>query len=140
MKKIINKLVPFMLVFALMFALGANVSAETVQQTDVIEIASAEDLLSMNQNLTGHYILTTDIDLSSYENWPMIGTYVMDPNSPEGEDPIPEMAFTGVFDGNGHTISNVAIDASADMEKMFGIHHYLNRYQADEIYQPYTQM
>ena len=121
MKKIINKLVPFMLVFALMFALGANVSAETVQQTDVIEIASAEDLLSMNQNLTGHYILTTDIDLSSYENWPMIGTYVMDPNSPEGEDPIPEMAFTGVFDGNGHTISNVTIDASADMEKMFGI-------------------
>ena len=96
-------------------------SEEAAQQTEVIEIATAEDLLAINQNLSGHYILTADIDLSSYESWPMIGTYIMDPNSPEGEDPVPEMAFTGVFDGNGHTISNVTIDASADMEKMFGI-------------------
>lgn len=54
MKKIMNKLVPFMLVFALMFAFGADVSAETVQQADAIEIATAEDLLAINENLTGH--------------------------------------------------------------------------------------
>jgi hypothetical protein len=93
----------------------------TEVSSEIIEIDSAEKLLAINQNLSGHYVLTADIDLSSYDNWPMIGTYIMDPNSPEGEDPVPEMAFTGVFDGNGHTISNVTIDASADMEKMFGI-------------------
>ena len=66
-------------------------------------------------------MLTADIDLSGYENFPMIGTYVMDENSAEGEDPIPEMAFTGSFDGNGHTISNLNIDASEDMAHMFGV-------------------
>lgn len=93
----------------------------TETSSEIIEIDTAEDLIAMNQNLSGHYILTADIDLSGYENWPMIGAYVMDPNSPEGEDPVAEAAFSGTFDGNGHTISNVTIDASADMEKMFGI-------------------
>ena len=69
-------------------------------------------MAAINDNLSGNYVLTADIDLSGYENFPMIGTYVMDENSAEGEDPIPEMAFIGNFDGNGHTISNLNIDAS----------------------------
>ena len=121
MRKIVNKLVLIMLAFAMMITLGTFVKAETSSQTDVIEVTTAEELLAINDNLAGHYILTADIDLSSYENWPMIGTYVMDPNSPKGEDPVREAAFTGVFDGNGHTISNVTIDASMDMERMFGV-------------------
>ncbi len=121
MNKVVSKLLPMMMAFVLMFTFGTYTKAETAQQTDVTEIATAEDLLAINRNLSGHYKLTADIDLSSYENWPMIGAYIMDPSSPEGEDPIPEAAFSGVFDGNGHTISNVTIDASADMEKMFGI-------------------
>ena len=87
MRKIVNKLVLIMLAFAMMITLGTFVKAETSSQTDVIEVTTAEELLAINDNLAGHYILTADIDLSSYENWPMIGTYVMDPNSPKGEDP-----------------------------------------------------
>lgn len=91
------------------------------EQAAVIEIATAEELAAINDNLSGNYVLTADIDLSGYDSFPMIGTYVMDENSAEGEDPIPEMAFTGSFDGNGHTISNLNIDASEDMAHMFGV-------------------
>ena len=121
MRKALNKLVPVMLALIMLVTAGTFAKAETATQTEVVEIATAEELLAINGNLGGNYILTEDIDLSSYENWPMIGKYVMDPNSPEGEDPVAEAAFTGVFDGNGHTISNVTIDASADMERMFGV-------------------
>ena len=95
--------------------------AEPEASADAIEISTAEELAAINDNLSGNYVLTADIDLSGYENFPMIGTYVMDENSAEGEDPIPEMAFTGSFDGNGHTISNLNIDASEDMTHMFGV-------------------
>lgn len=88
---------------------------------DPWQIETAEQLLAINDDLRASYILTADIDLSVYENWPMIGMYVMDENSPEGEDPIPELAFTGTFDGDGHTISNLTIDVSEDMTHMFGV-------------------
>ena len=67
MKKIINKLIPILLAFALMFVLGAGISAETLQQTDVIEISSVGELMAINQNLSGHYVLTVDIDLAGQE-------------------------------------------------------------------------
>ena len=51
----------------------------------------------------------------------MIGTYIMDQESESGEDPIPEMTFSGTFDGAGHTISNLKIDASEDYDHMFGV-------------------
>ena len=109
MKKIINKLIPILLAFALMFVLGAGISAETVQQTDVIEISSVEELMAINQNLSGHYVLTVDIDLAGQE-WMPIGTYAPSGESEEEQEiPSADYAFTGIFDGQGHTISNLAI-------------------------------
>jgi hypothetical protein len=106
MRKIFVKMLPFVLACMLMIVYGVCAKCEAAQQEDVIEISTAEDLIAINQNLSGHYILTEDIDLSAYENWQMIGAYIMDPESPEGEDPMPDAAFSGVFDGNGHIISN----------------------------------
>ncbi|MFZ2146933.1 MAG: hypothetical protein WAV28_06910, partial [Sedimentisphaerales bacterium] len=50
-----------------------------------------------------HFILTADIDL--------------DPNLPGGKvfDKAVIGSFTGVFDGNGHTISHLTIKGESDL-------------------------
>ena len=76
---------------------------------DAIEIASAEDLGEVMDNLSAYYVLTADIDLEGASITP-IGSFV--PVGEEGEDaetPSDENAFTGTFNGNGHTISNFTV-------------------------------
>jgi len=77
---------------------------------EVIEIATAEELATVSQNLSGHYVLTADIDLNGAE-WSPLGIFVpgSDENGQPTELPDTEYAFTGSFDGNGHTISNFTI-------------------------------
>ena len=57
-------------------------------------IKTAEDLKAMKNNPNGKYILMGDIDLSEID-WEPIGTE--------------ENPFTGIFNGNGYTISNMNI-------------------------------
>jgi hypothetical protein len=67
--------------------------------------------------LDGHYVLEADIDLAAYETFESIGQFV--PISEENsETPNLEMAFTGVFDGKGHKISNINISAG---EQQMGV-------------------
>lgn len=61
----------------------------------VTVIRTARELDGIRENLSGYYILGTDIDLGEYESWTPIGTY--------------EAPFTGVFDGNGHSITGMRI-------------------------------
>ncbi len=49
----------------------------------------------MQNDLSGHYILTSDIDMTGLNF------------SPIGNNSTP---FSGIFDGNGHTISNLTIN------------------------------
>ena len=94
----------------MLFAGGAG-SAE-----DPWKIATAEQLDRIRDDLTGHYILIGDIDLSGYENWMPIGTFQPRSDAPEdAEVPHPDYAFTGTFDGAGHTISNLTISCEAPM-------------------------
>ena len=76
----------------------------------VIEIATAEELAAVNQNLSGNYVLTADIDLNGCE-WSPLGVFMpgSDENGQPTEFPDLNCAFTGTFDGNGHTISNFTI-------------------------------
>jgi hypothetical protein len=77
-----------------------------------VRITTAAQLDAVRNNLSGSYILAADIDLSSYENFSPIG--IFEPVSDAQEDaetPKLELAFTGVFDGNKHKISNVTISA-----------------------------
>ena len=47
----------------------------------------------------------------SFSSAPEIGSFVqMGPEGEEAETPNPAFAFTGTFDGNGHTISNLAVN------------------------------
>ena len=90
---------------------GGSGSAE-----DPWKIATAEQLDRIRDDLTGHYTLIDDIDLSGYENWMPIGTFQPRSDAPEdAEVPHPDYAFTGTFDGAGHTISNLTISCEAPM-------------------------
>ncbi|MDR2906691.1 MAG: Ig-like domain-containing protein [Bacteroidales bacterium] len=53
--------------------------------------------------LTSHFLLAEDLDMSEFENWVPIGFYTISPLGP---------AFSGSFNGGGHTISNLIVDKS----------------------------
>ena len=90
---------------------GGSGSAE-----DPWKIATAGQMDRIRDDLTAHYILIDDIDLSGYENWMPIGTFQPRSDAPEdAEVPHPDYAFTGTFDGAGHTISNLTISCEAPM-------------------------
>ena len=80
--------------------------AETA--SDVIEIDTAEKLAAINNDLSGRYALTADIDLAGVE-WTPIGAFVPG-GGEEGEVPDLTAAFTGTFDGRGHTIRNLTVN------------------------------
>ena len=83
---------------------------------DPWQVKTAQQLDLMRNDLTAHYILIDDIDLSGYENWAPIGSFQPLSDKPEeAEIPHPDYAFTGTFDGSGYTISNLNIDAPMSM-------------------------
>ncbi len=100
-----KKLTCLMLVLVMM--MGAMALAEGDAP---IGIATAEELAAINDNLSGHYVLTADIDLAGVE-WTPIGAYApCGEREEEQEIPAEETAFTGTFDGQGHTIRNLTIN------------------------------
>ena len=75
------------------------------------EISTASDLQAMQEDLSANYIVVNDIDASGTVNW----------NNGQGFDPVgtydDEQAnseFTGSFDGQNHTISNLSINRLDD--------------------------
>ena len=95
------------LLLMLVMMLGAMALAES---GDVIEIGTVEELAAINDNLSGSYVLTADIDLAGAE-WTPIGAYAPSGESAEEQEiPAAQTAFTGTFDGQDHTISNLVIN------------------------------
>ncbi len=83
---------------------------------DPWQIATAGQLDRVRDDLSAHYILVSDIDLSGYENWTPIGAFRPRSDAPEdAEIPHPDYAFTGTFDGAGHTVSNLTVSCEAPM-------------------------
>ena len=77
-------------------------------------ITTPEGLAAVRDNLSAHYRLNADIDLSGAE-WTPIGAFTPeDESEPIWEIPVKEDAFTGVFDGGSHTVSNLLIHESGD--------------------------
>jgi PKD repeat protein len=93
---------------------GSGTEADPYQITDVNE------LQEMNDDLTAHYILMSDINASDTVNW----------NSGKGFEPIGDMyweggdlideRFTGSLDGKNYTISNLYINRNKDNIGLFG--------------------
>lgn len=80
-------------------------------QEDPYRIETAEQLAKIKDYRDKSFILASDIDLSSYDNWDPIGTFNMEIDDPEkSEVAKSSLAFVGRFDGNGHTISNLTVN------------------------------
>lgn len=76
-----------------------------------IEVWTAEDLDDVRDNLSAAYVQMADIDLADYDNW--------DPIGKSGAE------FTGTYDGNGFTISNLTVNRPAeDDASLFGRLNY----------------
>ncbi len=62
------------------------------------QIATADQLNNVRNYMDKNFTLISDIDLSGYDNWNPIGGFGGEPS------------FSGTFDGNFHTISNLNIN------------------------------
>lgn len=136
--KVIRKKLPYvslMLAAALTFSAGggkmAAWAAESEQEEassesgfdggtgtaeDPYQISTAEELELVREHLAESFLLTEDIDLGDYESWTPIGTFQSRSDAPEdAEVPAAELAFTGTFDGGGHTIRNVTVEEPQSM-------------------------
>jgi len=71
-------------------------------------IRTAQDLANIKNNLSGNYIMMSNVDLSKLGNWTPIGTGT-------GKD-----SFSGTFDGNGYVISNLSIIGDFQYAGLFG--------------------
>lgn len=70
----------------------SNLNGSPNQPVDEVKIYTEDDLLNINNNLSGNYILMNDIELT-LDNWSLIGS---------SEEP-----FSGTLDGNGYKIKNL---------------------------------
>ena len=85
-----------------------------------VYIYTAADLAQLatdvngGNNMSGKTVLLmNDIDLSGYPNWTPIGTFT--PNSPQANYP-----FSGVFDGQGYSITGLKMSGNEDSKGLFG--------------------
>ena len=83
------------LVLALNFLAVISVAGGTGTEADPFIITTAEELQNINNNVSAHYILGNDINLTGVDFVPL-------GNSDSG-------AFSGSFDGNGFTIKNLDV-------------------------------
>ncbi len=109
MKRTFKMMVSVVTVLMCMLAL-VPVSAEGTDE-EVIPIYTIEDLYCIRDNMTASYILMNDIDLTSATaeggDWDFEGRGW----NPIGSDDIyaADKTFSGVFDGNGHSIIGMQI-------------------------------
>ena len=101
-----KKILTVVCVVAMMLSLSIVAGAE---ESKVITITTVEELAGMADDLTADYVLDADIDLAGIA-WTPIGTFKPSGESAEEQEiPASDAAFTGTFDGQGHTIRNLTI-------------------------------
>ena len=116
MKKIICMILTVAMLLTITAVAESGFAGGNGTKEDPWQIATAEQLNLIREDLTAHYVLIADVDLSGYENWEPIGAFQSLSDAPEdAEVPHPDYAFTGTFDGAGHTITNLTVSASAPM-------------------------
>lgn len=96
-----------LLIFIWLLCMTINMQAQfsgsgSGTEDDPYLITTEDDLFDMRNNLSAHYKLMNDLDLTEW---------IAEENPRQGWDPI--STFTGVFDGNGKTISGLKISRSS---------------------------
>lgn len=107
MKKLVSVLLCLVMLLSVLPMGAITVSAST-EFYGYTPISSVDDLNAVRNNLKGYYYLTKDISFKS-SDFAAGGKYY---NGGAGWQPIGSkyFPFTGVFDGNGHTISGLYIN------------------------------
>jgi hypothetical protein len=85
------------------------------------QIATAGDLLALAAEVNDYnkcFILTADINLASLDP---CTTAIIAPDTVNSNDAFDGTAFTGVFDGSNHTISNLIIDTNGAKNDYLGL-------------------
>lgn len=97
----------------------ATFAGGTGSAEDPFQIATPSQLAAVGDDLSACYILTADIDLAGIDPWVPIG-YV-DLNAAD-EAAMMANGFAGIFDGNGHTVSNINVNTPDTMAiGLFGL-------------------
>lgn len=86
--------------FLLISTANAQFAGGSGTLEDPYQVATLEQLQEVNNHLDKHFIQTSDIDAKATDSW----------NEGEGFLPIgSDFPFTGTYDGNGYSISNLYI-------------------------------
>ena len=94
---------------ALALCLLLSAAPVTVRaESEVVEIADSAGLAAIAEDLSGHYKLTADIELTEAWTPPAV------PTGPGGP------YFTGTLDGGGHTISNLFMAEDVEFASLIG--------------------
>jgi hypothetical protein len=109
-------LVILLTVFLFVIPVQAKYSGGTGEPNDPYQIATAEDLILLGETPAGydkHFIMTADIDLDpNLTGCKVFDRAVIAPDTNDSRDWFQGTPFTGIFDGNGHMISNLHIEGS----------------------------
>lgn len=103
-----NKLLFLILVIGLMmaFCLTANAMTGSGTESDPYIVETEDDFVSIQSKLSAHYKLNSDLEFTSTTGAIVEGT------------------FTGVFDGNGHTVDlSISVESSSTntFDALFGV-------------------
>jgi probable HAF family extracellular repeat protein len=101
----------------LLVPISTKYSGGTGEPNDPYQIATAEDLILLGEtpdDYDKHFIMTADIDLDP--NMPgrkVFDRAVIAPDTNDVEDWFHGTPFSGIFEGNGHTISHLKIEGDS---------------------------
>ncbi len=108
---------------------SASYSGGSGAATDPYQIATKADLLCLGTNTahySKHFIMTADIDLTGE----VFTNAVIAADADPAAYGYQGSAFGGVFDGNGHVVSNLLIDTDGVSNDYLGLFGYLSNSDA----------
>jgi hypothetical protein len=118
-------------IFLLLLCLFSSVfaySGGSGEPNDPYRIGMAADLLALRAETSDYnkcFILTADIDLDpNLPGGQIFTTAVIAHDTNNSNDNFDGNSFTGVFNGNGHTISNLTIDTGGVENDYLGLFGY----------------
>ena len=109
----------------------ADSNGQIISNENMIEIGTAEELKAFRDDVNsgnsyeGKYVYLTDnITLDSSEEWEPMGYYVQNSENTSIKDSIyneNNKPFSGIFDGQGHTVDYMNINNSKNGQGLFGL-------------------
>ncbi len=103
-----TRLISLLVTISMLISMVAYFTINVAANTGATPINSAAALQAIADDLDGDYILTGNIDLNGV-NFKPIGTV--------------DAPFTGTFDGDGYTISNLTLDSDDNFQGLFGVNN-----------------